>query len=73
MHTIFLTQIQLLQRAAHPGGVEGNLEFAPSELPYWPESRTENKVRKWYHSDICKVAFFYVNSVFQKIVAGENQ
>ncbi|MBR3777286.1 MAG: hypothetical protein IKL02_06825 [Kiritimatiellae bacterium] len=26
--------------------------------PNWPESRTKNMVRKWYHSDICKVAFF---------------
>ena len=54
------------------GGVVGNIEFAPSGLPYWPESRTKNKVRKWYHSDICKVAFFYVNSVFRKIVKGED-
>lgn len=27
-------------------------------LPNWPESKTKNMVRKWYHSDICKVAFF---------------
>ena len=27
----------------------------------------------WHHSDIGKLAFFYVHRIFEKIVAGESQ
>ena len=55
------------------GSVAGNIELSPMDLPYWPDTRINNAVRKWCHSDICNLAFFYVNSVFRKIVLGENQ
>lgn len=43
----------------------------PIGLPTWP--RVVNNQNVWWHSDICKVAFFYVNTIFRKIVAGEIQ
>lgn len=51
----------------------GSIELSPDGLPYWPSKRIANQRRQWHHSDICNVAFFYVNFIFNKIVKGENQ
>ena len=53
--------------------LDGNIELSPDRLSYWPSERIVQRRRQWYHSDICNVAFFYVNLMFHKIVAGENQ
>ena len=51
----------------------GSIELSPDGLPYWPSKRIASQRRQWHHSDICNVAFFYVNFIFNKIVKGENQ
>ena len=53
--------------------LDGSIELSPDGLPYWPSKRIANQRRQWHHSDICNVAFFYVNFIFNKIVKGENQ
>jgi len=53
--------------------LDGNIELSPDGLSYWPSERIVQRRRQWHHSDICNVAFFYVNFIFHKIVAGESQ
>jgi hypothetical protein len=45
-------------------------DITDGTLP-WP--RIVDDQRKWYHSDICKLAFFYVHPVFKKIKEGDSQ
>ena len=51
--------------------VAGNILMSPDDTVPWP--RIVDDQRKWYHSDICKLAFFYVHPVFKKIKEGDSQ
>ena len=54
-------------------GLLGNINFQNSVYKHWPDARTTNGQHTWWHSDICKLAFFYVHSIFSKIQAGDSQ
>jgi hypothetical protein len=51
--------------------VAGNIMMSPDDTLPWP--RIVDDQRKWYHSDICKLAFFYVHPIFKKIKEGDSQ
>jgi len=51
--------------------VAGNILMSPDDTLPWP--RIVDDQRKWYHSDICKIAFFYVHPIFKKIKEGDSQ
>jgi hypothetical protein len=51
--------------------VAGNILMSPDDTSPWP--RIVDDQRKWYHSDICKIAFFYVHPIFKKIKEGDSQ
>ena len=36
----------------------------------WPSGRVVNDERKWFHSDIKNVAYFYLHQVFNRIKSG---
>ena len=52
-------------------GVAGNINYQNSMPTNWPGERIVGNHKIWYHSDLRKLAFFYVHSVFQKIKSGE--
>ena len=49
--------------------VAGNILMSPDETLPWP--RIVDDQRKWYHSDICNLAFFYVHPIFKKFNEGD--
>ena len=51
--------------------VAGNILMTPDQTLPWP--RIVDDQRKWFHSDICKLAFVYVHPVFKKIKEGDSQ
>jgi hypothetical protein len=51
--------------------VAGNILMSPDDTSPWP--RIVDDQRKWYHSDFCKIAFFYVHPIFKKIKEGDSQ
>ena len=51
--------------------VSGNILMSPGDTLLWP--RIVDDQSKWYHSDICKLAFFYVHPIFKKIKEGDSQ
>lgn len=53
--------------------VDGNIELSTNMSYSWPETRIENNIRIWKHSDIRSIAFFYVKPIFKKITDGESQ
>lgn len=53
--------------------VAENIDYQWPPLSLWPKSRVKNGIQEWLHSDICNVAYFYVNRIFRRIVTGESQ
>ena len=51
--------------------VAGNILMSPDDALSWP--RIVDGQRKWSHSDICKLAFFYVHPIFKKIKDGDSR
>ena len=51
--------------------VKGNIVMSPDNSLTWP--RIVDDQRLWHHSDICKLAFFYVYPIFQKVKEGDSQ
>lgn len=61
------------RNAISGGGVDENIDYSQMIPSAWPSSRIDGGVRLWHHSDIGRVAYFYVHRIFKKITLGVNQ
>ena len=55
-------------------GVQANISYHQKMATLWPKDRMDDKgLRFWRHSDIGRIAFFYVYRIFDTIVSGGNK